>query len=186
MIVNCEPKRINIKGYNKDDCSINALGSALGISYDLARKVLQTSVYMEKGKISFFKKNPRTKSKFSSKGNIIQVLESISEDRAIFISKEQKLEELNRTGSPHHLGTEDNNVNKFAQSNPNGVFILLVNKHLLTVIDGKIIDTWDSSKLAVEVAYRIDRKKARKTIADLAKFYKMNNEEHYDSLFNVS
>lgn len=180
MLVKFRPSRIKIKGYKRNDCSINALGSALGISYDLARKVLQTAVYVKKGEISFLKKRPRTKSELSSKRNVIQVCEAICEDRAVFTAPKSKACSSRRA---KHLGHRDNSVGKFAKSNASGIFILLTDTHMLTVIDGKVIDTWDSTDLVVEIAYRVNIDKARQSIANLAKFYKLASESHMIETF---
>lgn len=179
MLINYEPKRINIKGYVKHDCTVNAIGSALGISYDLARKLLQTGIYKEKGEIDFYESKPRTKLQFSQRFNVVQICEAISEDKNMFITEEERKQKLRNSRYSKGLGTKENCVGRFAETNPKGVFILLVKGHLLAVVNGNVIDTWDSSKLAVEVAYRVDIKKARNIIANMAKFYRMNGKEHY-------
>ena len=45
MFIKQSPERITLKGYKRDDCTINAIGNAAGLSYDLARKVLQTAIF---------------------------------------------------------------------------------------------------------------------------------------------
>ena len=173
MYIKHSPERITIKGYKKDDCTINAIGTALGISYDLARKILQTGVYYN-GEFTFVKSNPRTKEAFSQRHHVKRICEALSLDRNVYISDK----ELMQRKKGIYKNNNDNSLKKFAECNPEGIFIVLVHSHLVTVINGKIIDTWDSSKSVVEIAYRIDVNKARETIYDLAKFYRMNSEEH--------
>lgn len=162
MYIKHSPERITIKGYKRDDCTINAIGTALGISYDLARKILQTGIYYN-GEFTFAKSNPRTKEAFMQRHHVKRICEALSIDRNVYISDEE---------------LSDNSLKRFAECNPEGIFIVLVRSHLVAVINGKIIDTWDSSGRAVEIAYRIDMNEARETIAELAKFYRMNSEEH--------
>ena len=174
MYIKHSPERITIKGYKRDDCTINAIGTALGLSYDLSRKILQTGVYYN-GQFSFIKSNPRTKDAFTQRHHVKRICEALSIDRNVYISDEELRERKARSSYRY---TKDNSLKRFADSNPEGVFIVLVHCHLVAIIDGKIIDTWDSSKRAVEVAYRVDVDQARKTIAELAKYYQMSSDEH--------
>jgi hypothetical protein len=44
----------------------------------------------------------------------------------------------------------------FAKSYPKGTYIVAVRKHVVAVIDGVILDTWDSSYLTVYTAWKIE------------------------------
>lgn len=173
MYINHSPKRITIKGYKRDDCTVNAIGSALGLSYDLARKILQTGKYYN-GEFTFAKSKPRTKLQFTERNHVKRICAALSVDSNVYISDEQ----LSKLNGRAPRRTKNNTLAKFAEDNPNGIFIVLVKGHLTTVIDGKIIDRWDSSQKVVEIVYRIDVNKARNTIAELASFYRMDSQEH--------
>lgn len=174
MYIKYSPARITIKGYKRNNCTINAIGTALGISYDLARKILQTGVYYN-GEFTFVKSNPRTKMAFTKRSHVKRICEALSLDRNVYITDEE-LRQRRMKGI--RKNPDDNSLKRFAECNPEGIFIVLVRSHLVAVINGKIIDTWDSSDRAVEIAYRIDVNEARETIAELAKFYRMNSKEH--------
>lgn len=66
MFIKTTPERITIKGYKGSDCTCVALGNSLGLSYDLARKILQNGRYYN-NEFHFVKDNPITKSKFTQK-----------------------------------------------------------------------------------------------------------------------
>lgn len=57
MYITQTPERVYVKGYKRDDCTVIAIGNALGISYDLARKALQIGVCNSEG-FTFRKSNP--------------------------------------------------------------------------------------------------------------------------------
>lgn len=174
------PHRVSIKGYKGNDCTINAIGNTLGISYDLARKLLQTGNF-EDGKFSFRMKSPRTKNEFAERDNVKNILRAISTDYCVYISDKEiqkKIQNKKRITSDLKK-TGGRSVNKFAESNPKGTFILLTFGHLTAVVDGVLVDTWNCGDYAVEVAYRINAPKARKVIKGLASFYRMDSEEHF-------
>lgn len=158
MYVMKSPKRITVKGYVKDDCTIIAIGNALGISYDLARKVLQVGVYFD-NKFAFAKQGPRTKPQFTDLFHVKRISRALSTEETEFYGQKLTLNEVSKI-----LGM--------------GTYIVLVKGHLTTVIDGEIIDTWDSSNSIVSVAYKVNPKKAKETIYDLAEFYRMSSDEH--------
>lgn len=174
MYIKHSPERITIKGYERDDCTINAIGTALGLSYDLSRKILQTGIYYN-GQFSFIKSNPRTKNEFIQRHHVKRICEALSVDRNIYISDKELLERKAKDSCRYN---KENSLKKFADSNPKGVFIVLVHCHLVAIVNGQIIDTWDSSKREVEIAYRVDVDKAREMIAELAKYYKMDSDKH--------
>jgi len=49
----------------------------------------------------------------------------------------------------------------FAADNPRGVFVLKTNEHVVTVVDGDILDSWDSSDEIPVYVWRRDRNKRR-------------------------
>lgn len=174
------PHRVSIKGYKGNDCTINAIGNTLGISYDLARKLLQTGNFKD-GKFSFRIKSPRTKDEFTRRNNVRNILTAISTDYCVYISdKEIQKKVQNKARITSDIKkTGSQSVNKFAESNPKGTFILLVYGHLTAVVDGVVVDAWNCGDYAVEIAYKISVPKARKVIKELASFYKMDSEEHF-------
>lgn len=179
MLVKYQPKKIKVKGYVNNDCTINSIGAALGISYDLARKLLQTGVYKNKGELDFYRRGPRTKMEFTMRSHVVRICEAICQDKNVFITEEERRQRLRLSRQVRGLGNNENSVSKFAKHNSKGVFILLAHGHLISVIDGVIVDNIDSTNMAVEIAYRIDVKQARNVIKDLAEFYRMSGPEHY-------
>lgn len=178
-----KPERISIKGYKRNDCTINALGNALGLSYDLARKVLQTVRFDKNNNLTFRKKDPRTKTQFSSRNHVKNVIVGLS------INKEEYVKDIDIFEHYHGKGAAEGKgktLGEFAKSHKKGVYIVLVKSHLTTVIDGVIIDTWDSSKRIVEVACEMDINKAQKAISNVAKFYKMDSNKHIKKSKKVS
>lgn len=171
MFINHSPERITVKGYKRNDCTMNAIGNAVGISYDLARKVLQTAVFPN-GNMSFVKRKPRTKRQFTGRGHVKRVAEELSISKKEYVTDS----ELERHYKKRIPGTIS--LREFAQENDKGIYLVLVKGHLATVIDGKIVDTWDSGARIVEVAFEVNVKKAQKAIADIAKFYRMDSDEH--------
>lgn len=158
MYVRKSPRRITVKGYVKDDCTIIAIGNALGVSYDLARKVLQVGVYYDE-QFAFAKSSPRTKLQFTDLFHVKRISRALS------------VEEFSYYGKNMTLNDVSHQLNK-------GTYIILVKGHLTTLIDGKIVDTWDSGNSIVSVAYKVNPESAKETISDLAKFYGFNSEEH--------
>lgn len=179
MLVKYQPKKIKVKGYVNNDCTINSIGAALGISYDLARKLLQTGVYKNKGEIDFYRRNPRTKVEFSMRSNVVRICEAICQDKNVFITEEERRQRLRLSRQVRGLGNNENSVSKFAKHNSKGVFILLAHGHLISIINGVVVDNIDSTNMAVEIAYRINVVQARNVIKELAKFYRMSGPEHY-------
>lgn len=170
--VKMQPERISIKGYKRNDCTINALGNALGLSYDLARKVLQTVHFDKHNNLTFRKNEPRTKTQFSSRMHVKNVIVGLSVD------KKEYIKDIDILGHYSGKAVKSITLGEFAKSHQKGVYIVLVKSHLTTVIDGVIIDTWDSSKRVVEVACEMDINKAQKAISSVAKFYKMDSNKH--------
>lgn len=176
MYIKHSPKKISIKGYKKDDCTINSIGTALGVSYDLSRKILQTGYYYE-GQFSFAKNEYLPKKYFMQRPHVKRICEALSVNKTIYMSDEEVMnkEEFRRKNSKNK---REYLVRDFAKENKEGIFIVLATKHLVTIIDGKILDTWDSGEKEVEVVYEVNLEKARETIKALAKYYKMDSSKH--------
>lgn len=167
MFVNHTPPKVNIKGYKINDCTVNALGNGLGISYNLARKILQTVEHdnfsESSERLHFRKKNPFKKSEFSIEHNVHGVCSRLSSE---FIDLRR-----NRTAPRFTL-------EEFARKNPKGRYIVLVTGHLTTVIEGVVYDTWNCGSKNIQCIYVMDLKYSKEKIKELAKFYKMDNEKH--------
>lgn len=163
MYITHSPKRITIKGYKRNDCTVNAIGNALGLSYDLARKVLQVGQYRN-GEFSFYKRSPRTKQEFTRQSHVQMICEALS----------VKTQNFERNNSKKRVTLE-----QFAKENNESTYIALVDRHLVAVIDGKVVDAWDSRKRKMIAAYEVDIKKAHSVIYGLARFYKMASYEHF-------
>lgn len=162
MFVRRIPNKVKIAGAKRDDCTIIALGNALNISYDLARKVLQTFVVKDpKTKEVLFKKNnPLTKKEYILMGHVESICAAVSVDNETFgIRNPMKLKE-------------------FAQAYSEGSYLALVQGHLSVVENGNIIDAWDSGERMMVRCYKIDRAKALETIKVISDYYKMSKEEH--------
>lgn len=163
MCIKHSPVRVNVRGYKRDDCTVIAIGNSLGLSYDLSRKILQTGSYRD-GVFSFRKKQPRTKNEFIRQSIVEMICEALSVETLRFERSNAK----KRTS-----------LGEFAKDNDKGIYIALVDSHLATVIDGKVVDTWDSRKRKMIAAYKVDVEKAHKVIYELAKFYRMTSNEHF-------
>lgn len=167
MYINSSPERITIKGYVKDDCACIAIGNALGISYDLARKILQVGIYYA-GEFKFAKSKPRTKPQFTQKPHVKRMCEALSVDRLAYAKYNPRT----------NTYISNTTLAEVAKELNEGIYIVLVKGHLTTIINGIIIDTWNSSNLKVEMAYKVDIPYSREVIAELAKFYRMSSDEH--------
>lgn len=163
MYITQTPERVHVKGYKRDDCTVIAIGNALGISYDLARKILQVGVYSSEG-FTFRKRNPLRKDQFIRINHVKDICQSLSVRRVLF----QRFDESKRIS-----------LGEFAKSRNEGVYLALVDHHLAAVIDGKVVDAWDSRKRKMIAAYKIDIETAHERIYELAKFYRMANDKHF-------
>ncbi|HHT96497.1 MAG TPA: hypothetical protein GXZ90_01210 [Clostridiales bacterium] len=173
MYIKHSPARITIKGYRHDDCTINAIGTALGLSYDLSRKILQTGIYYN-GEFTFVKSKPRTKKQFTQKYHVKRMCNALSIDKYVYISDDLIIKHKQKKSYPKTNFT----LAKFAEDNQVGIFLILTRNHLASVIDGKIVDTWNSSSKTIEIAYKVDIEHSREVIKELAKYYKMNSSNH--------
>lgn len=166
MYIKRIPTKVAIKGYKDNDCTVIAIGNALGISYDLSRKILQT-VYSRRvtkhGELPFRTENPLAKEHFILQMHVQKVCRGLSVEEIQFESFEKE----KRT-----------TLGKFIEDYNEGVYLALVDRHLATVIDGQLIDMFDSSSRNMIAAYKIDISFAQETVKGLASHYKMNNSKH--------
>lgn len=166
MYIKHTPNKVAIKGYKDNDCTVIAIGNALGISYDLSRKILQT-VYSRRvtkhGELPFRTENPLAKEHFILQMHVQKVCRGLSVEEIKFepFEREKRI-----------------TLRKFAKDYNEGIYLALVDRHLATVIDGQLIDTFDSSSRKMIAAYKIDLPFAHETIKGLAKYYKMDNKKH--------
>lgn len=162
MFIKTKPKKVKISQFKKvDDCTINGLGTALNISYDLARKVFQTFESFSEGEIEFRKKGPKKKSEFILMGNVENICSALSEEVETFGSKNPM------------------NLKEFSEKYSEGTYLTLVQGHLSVVKNGDICDSWDSGERMMVYCYKVDVMKAQEKLSKLASFYKMNNSEHF-------
>lgn len=61
---------------------------------------------------------------------------------------------LNNSMGYRRVASTASSVMSFAKANPRGRFVLLVRAHLLTVIDGVIMDDFGSERMRVKSVYR--------------------------------
>lgn len=162
MFVRRIPNKVKIAGAKRDDCTIIALGNALNISYDLARKVLQTFVVKDPftKEVLFKKNNPYTKKEYILMGHVERICAAVSIENETF-------------GINNPM-----NLKEFAQAYSEGTYLALVQGHLSVVENGKIVDAWDSGEKMMVRCYKIDREKALETIKGISTHYRMNKEEH--------
>lgn len=163
MYIKHMPEKVTVKGYKYDDCTVIAIGNALGISYDLSRKILQTVGVLVDGKLTFRKQAPRRKDEFTLENRVNAICSSLCKSKKKFPrdSKENRVK-----------------LKEFAEKNKKGLYIALVDGHLAVVVNGEIVDTWDSGERKIICSYKIDVSEAHSKISNLSKFYKMNNKRH--------
>ncbi len=66
------------------------------------------------------------------------------------------LKEYKRLIFKAECGKKRLKLDGFAKEHPKGTYIVAVRKHVVAVIDGTILDTWDSSYLTVYTAWKIE------------------------------
>lgn len=54
-------------------------------------------------------------------------------------------------------GWANTKVGEFCKQNKTGRFILSIRKHVVAVVDGKILDTWNCSYKAIGKVYKVER-----------------------------
>ena len=174
MFIKQSPERITLKGYKRDDCTINAIGNAAGLSYDLARKVLQTAIFHRNTTMGFVESKPRTKAQFIMRSHVLRLCRHLSVDDEWFMSDEETYSLYTYNKAPKNTIT----LKDFANEKREGIYIVVAKGHLSVVTNGKIIDTWDSGHLPVEGVCKIDVKRAQSAVMDIANFYGFNSDKH--------
>lgn len=161
MLLINEPERIKVKGYKSNDCTVNAIGNVLGVSYDLSLKALQT-VRPERGNdvLDFSVSYKRTKSDFTERAFFIKFLSALSEEYKSLRAKKMTIE-------------------KFAEEYNKGDYVVVTESHAVTIIDGIIIDAWDSRKEVATIYFKIDVASSRRKLKSLSKHYKLDSDEHF-------
>lgn len=99
------------------DCSIRAVSAALGVSWEEAYKIVSRNAYA-----------------MGDMPSSDSVWGSVLRQNGFY-----------RRAIPNSC-PDCYTVEDFALDNPNGVFVLGCGGHVVTVIDGNIYDSWDSSK----------------------------------------
>ena len=157
------PSRVKIKGYKKNSCTMIALGNALGISYDLSKKVFQSFIMksMFGDSILFSKEKLLTKQEFTKQSHVERVCTTLSEDI--------------------YYPEEFTTLREYAEENNKGLYLALVRGHLAVVNNGQIIDTWDSGDRIIVSIYKINKEKALNLIKPIAKYYGLLNSEHFNT-----
>jgi len=147
----------NNRGTYTGDCTARAISLAFNMDYHKARKLLNDSA----------RENWRLNWQYNSTNNVKKVIEKLGGGKAAIL-----------------VGREYT-VNSFADSHNQGTYILHCNDngkeggpggHLVTIIDGKVYDSWDSRNCYVLTYHRIDSGIRGEDITDvgeyLAQFFK--------------
>jgi hypothetical protein len=58
----------------------------------------------------------------------------------------------------------DVTVGEFAEDHPHGVYVLGLGGHVVTVVDGTALDSWDSTNVPVIFVWRRDRERRVKDV----------------------
>lgn len=58
----------------------------------------------------------------------------------------------------------DVTVGEYAEDHPRGVYVLGLGGHVVTVVDGTVFDTWDSTNCPVIFVWKRDRERRRKHV----------------------
>lgn len=122
----------NTRGTNTGDCTARSISLAFNIDYRKAKTILNESA----------KTNPMWN--YNSHDNCIRVIKEL--------------------GGGHITQSDRVSVGDFADNHPSGTYIIWCSKngvtnagnHLVTIIDGKIYDSWDSRKYFVKGYWTIE------------------------------
>ena len=117
----------------RHDCQVRALCSALGVIYETA----WTMLYVMQGE--------RRACSFS----LVNELQD----------RHPSLHVVRQLDFPAVKGKPRMTPQAFASAHPRGRFILKMAHHVACMKDGKLLDTWDSSRRCVYTAWEIDPKK---------------------------
>lgn len=111
------PYNPNPTGRNVEDCSVRAITKALGVDWETAYALIAQNGY-----------------RMGDMMHSNSVWGALLREHGFYRSA------LPNT-CPSCYTAED-----FARDNPHGVFVLGFGRHVATVVDGNIYDSWDSSK----------------------------------------
>ena len=111
------PYNPNPTGRNVEDCSVRAITKALGVDWETAYALIAQNGYQ-----------------MGDMMHSNSVWGALLREHGFYRSA------LPNT-CPSCYTAED-----FARDNPHGVFVLGFGRHVVTVVDGNIYDSWDSSK----------------------------------------
>ena len=107
----------NPLGRNVGDCAVRAVSAALGIEWEEAFSLLSSNAYLM--------------------GDMPQANSVI----AATLRKEGFYKEIIPNSCPECFTAE-----MFCEEHPRGIYVLGFGNHVATVIDGEILDAWDSSQ----------------------------------------
>lgn len=120
------------KGADKDDCQVRALATARAIPYEEAWTLLY-AIQGERKMCAF---------------PLVEGLEDC----------DQRLGVIRAMKYPPTRGRARMNGAKFCIEHPKGRFILRMSHHTAAVVDGVLLDTWDSQHKCVYRAWEIEPK----------------------------
>lgn len=169
MFLKATPQRLVLKGYKTNDCTVNAIGNALGVSYDLSRRYLQRMRFSSKGEHWFANENT-PKSQFYRTHVLMGLIAPILKSEAV----------LNVNSFGYFAGWTRSTVKMtfetFAALHPVGTFFVLSKSHIAVVKDGHLLDTWDSSENEIKLVGEVDSIKAKMYTLKLISHMKLTKE----------
>lgn len=161
----------NTRGTRTGDCTARAISLAFGIDYQKARKALNDSA--KEHNLA----NKRPFWEYNSHANCLKVIRELG-------------------GGEINGNVERESVDSFANNHPTGTYIIWCSKnglthtgnHLVTIIDGKIYDSWDSRVYMVKGVWTIANGTSGADIVDLKpyldEFFSSVTEEDYHKVFD--
>lgn len=161
----------NTRGTRTGDCTARAISLAFGIDYQQARKALNDSAKAHN------LANKRPFWEYNSHSNCIEVIRNLG-------------------GGGLNGNVERIPVGEFADNHSTGTYIIWCSKtglsnvgnHLVTIIDGKIYDSWDSRGYMVKGYWTIANGTSSNDIVDLKpyldEFFSSVTEEDYHKVFD--
>lgn len=144
---------IDIKNlYKGNDCTIFTLSTALGISYDFARIILQR---FDKTKDSLLQEKSRTKTEMSYTSNVIEINE-------VFFDK---------------VSIEDITLQQFTEENNIGDFVVLIKGHTFVIHNGFVIDRQQNSmRINITHVYKVNKEKSDVIVKQLMTNLELTDE----------
>lgn len=168
--------------YAHNDCTINALSGALGVKYDLAKKILQQVVPLPHGTGQFLvRSNPRTIDEFSLASNYHAIVglfanEVVNPPIPAVVGLTQDPGE-NQEGARQRVIAYKKNFADFVKE-AEGTHILVSNGHTALAHEGHLIDGWDSSDEELLSSYRIYDFRVKKFLEDVADKMNINIDDY--------